>query len=138
MISDKLFDNVTLGLNKALSYRVERQNVISSNIANLNTPNYKAKELDFESMLKDVMEDSPILNHDKRHQSVMKDSLFDSLDASVREISDAPTANDLNTVNMEQEIAKMVENQILYRGSQELLNRKLALLKYAISEGGLR
>ena len=43
---------------------------------------------------------------------------------------------DGNTVNRSEEMAKMVENQLLYDAAAEMLKKKLGMLKYSITEGG--
>ena len=43
---------------------------------------------------------------------------------------------DGNTVDIDQEMAKLAQNQILYRATVELMNKKLGTLRYAISTGG--
>ena len=43
---------------------------------------------------------------------------------------------DGNTVDVDQEMSKLSKNQILYRATIELVNRKVGTLKYAISAGG--
>ncbi len=48
--------SVTDYLVDSLSFRAERQKVISGNIANINTPNYKAKDLVFAQELKKINE----------------------------------------------------------------------------------
>jgi len=44
--------NITSTLFNNLNFRAQRQNVISSNIANINTPDYKTKDVTFENELK--------------------------------------------------------------------------------------
>lgn len=48
-VTETLFEN--------LNYRAERQKIISSNLANINTPNYKTKELSFQSALDEKMKE---------------------------------------------------------------------------------
>jgi flagellar basal-body rod protein FlgB len=43
---------------------------------------------------------------------------------------------DGNTVDVDSEMAELAENQIMYRATVELINKKLGTLKYAISNGG--
>jgi flagellar basal-body rod protein FlgB len=50
-----LFDNTELGLERAISGSAERQTLLSSNIANANTPGYQRVDLDFHSTLAQAM-----------------------------------------------------------------------------------
>jgi flagellar basal-body rod protein FlgB len=44
--------------------------------------------------------------------------------------------NDGNTVDLEKEMSNLSENTIMYKAALELINKKIAALKYAVSEGG--
>ena len=62
--------------------------------------------------------------------------------ASVRpiisEATDSETGQDLNTVDMDKEMSALTKNDIKYSSATNLVSKKFALLKYAISEGGER
>jgi flagellar basal-body rod protein FlgB len=130
------FDPVIGALNTSLNLRLINQNVISSNIANADTPGYKAKTVEFESALRDALgvdEKLPTQETDERH------IVHRSTDPVLPEIYEDPNgveSLDGNTVDRAAEMSKMAENQILYDASTEMLKRKLGMLKYAISEGG--
>ncbi|MBC86963.1 MAG: flagellar basal-body rod protein FlgB, partial [Bdellovibrionaceae bacterium] len=51
-----IFDKTTDGLAASINFRQLRNNTISSNIANAETPGYKAKKMDFESALKRALD----------------------------------------------------------------------------------
>jgi flagellar basal-body rod protein FlgB len=133
---DSGFDPVIGALNTSLNLRLVNQNVISANVANADTPGYKAKTMEFESALRDA------LNVGNRLPSAETDSkhiTHHATDPVEPEIYDDPNgveSLDGNTVDRAAEMAKMAENQILYDASAEMLKRKLGMLKYAITEGG--
>jgi flagellar basal-body rod protein FlgB len=54
---------------------------------------------------------------------------------SIYDNPDGPTNNDGNTVDLEREMASLAENQVMYKAALQLINKKIAALKYAISEG---
>src|SRR5688572_2950158 len=54
-MSEGGFDPIIGALNTSLNLRLANQNVISSNIANADTPGYKAKAMEFESALRDAL-----------------------------------------------------------------------------------
>jgi flagellar basal-body rod protein FlgB len=133
---DSGFDPVIGALNTSLNLRLMNQNVISANVANADTPGYKAKTMEFESALRDALgvgNQLPIEGNDPKH------IIHRSTDPVAPEIYDDPNgveSLDGNTVDRASEMAKMAENQILFDASTEMLKRKLGMLKYAISEGG--
>ncbi len=122
----------------ALSHRMRRSQVITSNIANAETPGYRALGYDFEKQLQEVSGGGEILPV-KTNNSKHLHNAFTQADGSVRpDVFVRPSesvANDGNTVDIDTEMAQFSENQILYRASVETLNRKLGMLRYAISGG---
>ena len=59
--------NSAFGIHEqALKVRSQRMDVLARNIANADTPNYKAQDLDFKAMLKEVKKDYLTATHDKR------------------------------------------------------------------------
>lgn len=130
------FDPIIGALNTSLNLRLLNQNVISSNIANADTPGYKSKTMEFEGALRDALAVGggvTMEGHDGKHL------VHRSTDPVEPEIYDDPRgveSLDGNTVDRAAEMAKMAENQLIYDASAEMLKRKLGMLKYAISEGG--
>ena len=55
--------------------------------------------------------------------------------AEIYDNPDGVTTNDGNTVDLEREMTMLAENQIQYKAAIQLINKKLAALKYAASEG---
>ncbi len=136
-MSNDIFDKTTLGLASAINFRVLRNNVISSNIANSETPGYKAKKLDFEAALGRALDTDGLrglsaLN--QRHMAMGPGSIS-KIRADVYDNPDANVTNDGNTVDMEREMAALAENTILYKAALELINKKMGALRYAVTEG---
>ncbi len=131
-----LFDPTIRALNQNLNLRLENQNVISSNIANADTPGYKAKALDFENAMRDALdlEDNVKLNATNPEHIGTRDP--GSVEAEAYEDANGVESLDGNTVDRAGEMAKMKENEILYSASIEALRKKLAMLEYGITEGG--
>lgn len=135
-MADGGFDPVIGALNTSLNLRLLNQNVVSSNIANADTPGYKAKAVEFESALRDALGVGDQLapsGSDPRH------IVHRATDPVMPEIYDDPNgveSLDGNTVNRAEEMVKLAENQLQYDASAEMLKRKLGMLKYAITEGG--
>jgi flagellar basal-body rod protein FlgB len=130
------FDPTIGALNTSLNLRLMQQNVISSNIANADTPNYKAKTMEFEGALRDALNvgnNLQVQTSDPRHIS---HKATDPVEPEIYDDPNGVESLDGNTVDRSAEMAKLAENQLLYDASAEMLKRKLGMLKYAITEGG--
>lgn len=135
-----LFDKTTNSLGAAINFRQLKQEVGSSNIANAETPGYKAKKMDFEQALSRAVDINGLgkmsVDHED-HYAVNGNSIA-NVTADVYENPDVTVTNDGNTVDLEREMAEMAENTIMYRAAIQLINKKLAGLAYAATEGGSR
>jgi len=135
-MGDGGFDPVIGALNSSLNLRLLNQNVISSNIANADTPGYKAKAVEFESALRDALgvgDTLPTAESDPKH---IVHHVTDPVEPEIYDDPNGVESLDGNTVDRASEMAKLAENQLLYDASAEMLKRKLGMLKYAITEGG--
>lgn len=135
----ELFDRTTRALNASMNMRQLRHSIVSANIANAETPGYQAKKVDFEGALERALRIENL-----RRTGQFSDEHFPTggvgatgrIRPDIYENPDGNINNDGNTVDLEREMSLLAENQILYRASTQLINKKLAALKYAISEGG--
>jgi flagellar basal-body rod protein FlgB len=130
------FDSTIGGLKTAMDLRLVNQNVISSNIANADTPGYKAKKTEFEGALRQVLgvdDQLPMEGADPEHIVVRS---TDPVSPAIVEDMNGIESLDGNTVNRSEEMAKMAENQLLYDAAAEMIKKKIGMLKYSISEGG--
>ncbi len=103
-------------LKKIMDICAYRQKILASNIANVDTPNYKAKDIDFQAELKKALESNEISYS----------------------IIEAPTTmpnRDGNTVNIEIEMTKLTETHLLYNTAVQLLSTRIRMLKDAIKGG---
>lgn len=125
-------------LHAALNGLNARQNVISNNIANADTPGYSAQTLDFEGQLQRDIEArkrgrSPhelSTTHGRHYERPgLKEphSMQDLL---------GQMSNDGNGVDMEQEIVNMAQAQLSYTTVSQLVAGRFSSLKYVINEGG--
>lgn len=131
-MADGLFGGTINLLDRSLDIRSMRHNLISSNIANQETPGYKAVDVDFKAALdKAEGERLPLVKSDGHH-------FVGIADAPGGEVSVQPTGvdegYDKNSVNIEQEMAKMAENTMMYNAAAEILARKFKGLESAIRD----
>ena len=132
-----LFDKTTDALGTSMNMRLLKHNLTASNIANAETPGFHAKKIDFEDALSraldiDGMRSMTTTSGD--HFSVgggsmskVRPQIYDNPDGAIN--------NDGNTVDLEKEMSTLSENAVLYKAALTLINKKLAAIKYAASEG---
>lgn len=131
-----LFDPSIRALNQNLNLRMENQNVISSNIANADTPGYKAKKVEFEQAMRDALDITNNIKLEATAEGHIGITSPESVQADVFEDPNGVESLDGNTVNRAEEMSKLKENQTLYNASIEVLRKKLGMLEYGITEGG--
>jgi len=125
--------SVTQTLFNHLSYRAERQKVISSNIANINTPEYKTKELSFESQLqeKNRQKDLELAVTKENH---IKDSSEDSKKSKTElyEVKNLQEQNDGNNVNLDTQMGEMAKNNVIFSAIQASIKKDVTFLTSVI------
>lgn len=128
-------DTTLKALAASLNFRTMRQELISSNVVNADTPGYKAQRLSFEEALAraiDVDNQQNLQTDDTRHFNVGGGG-FANLQPEIYEDPNGVVSEDGNTVDRDAELAEMAENKILYDATVQLLNKKLGIMKYAIT-----
>lgn len=129
----KLFSNTVSSLEHALNYSSAKQKVISQNIANVDTPNYKAKDVSFKAVFKDVMGQSFQANRsDTRHYD------FSSRSSRLPGVVNSSNVNyneNGNSVDLDKEMADLATNQIYYNALTERINGKFNSLQTVIRGG---
>ncbi len=118
---------------QGMTIRSSRAEVIAGNIANADTPGYKAKGMDFKQALAQASQ---------KQQSGMSrthDKHFDvrtEINNSVQfRVPDQPDTGDGNTVDVQVERNLYLENSLEYQASVQFLNGKIKALKKVISGG---
>jgi flagellar basal-body rod protein FlgB len=107
-------------LHRALDAQTIRRDVLANNLANAEVPNFKRSELNFESELKRVLDaekQKPVVEltrTDPRHISNWNPP--DWRDVKPRRVLDyvSTSKNNGNNVDAEQEVQRLVENQMMY------------------------
>jgi flagellar basal-body rod protein FlgB len=133
-----VYDKTMQSLGASLNYRLLRHNVTSSNIANAETPGYKAKEVHFEDALARAVDLDGMnsLTTSSPEHFALGSSAVGRERVTVEDNPEADVNPDRNTVDMDKEMATLAENSILYKAALTLINKKMAMLKYGITEGG--
>lgn len=131
-----MFDLTMRGLNAVMNFRLANQNVISSNIANADTPGYKAQKMEFEDALRNALDVSGRLPMEASDPSHFIKADPGHIDPEVYDNPNGVVNLDGNSVDRNAEMVSMAENQIQYDAATEIIRRKIGMLKYAISDGG--
>ena len=127
-----LFDRTTDLLQKNLDLRMQNQEAISANIANVDTPGYRAVHLEFEKGLQHALATEEA--KDAAGTAGGGDDIT-QVQAKVVRLPDYTGIGDHNGVNLDQEMVDLAQNQVLYDAATELISKKLGLLRYVIQEG---
>ncbi|TLM79959.1 flagellar basal body rod protein FlgB [Microbulbifer harenosus] len=133
-----MIDRLSAALNfdrEALGLRNQRQQVLANNIANADTPNYKARDFDFSRALAQAtartaaQSSIALATTSSRHLSA-KSGITSGADLLYR-MPDQPSL-DGNTVSMDQERTRFTDNAVRYQAALTLLNSRIRGLKSAM------
>ncbi len=120
---------------KALDLRAQRQQVLASNIANADTPNYKARDFDFSQAMAQAMAGQPtdgalpLARTSAGHLGAGNGAGGVRLQYR----GEAQSAVDGNTVDMDVERAQIADNAIQYQILTQLISDKFSGLRTAMS-----
>jgi len=121
--------NKTFGvLSGMLGFRSQKNKVIMSNLANMDSPDYKPKDYVFKSDLSRAIADQnqlPLAKTDKKHLPAGQYKITDD-DFKVVETGDK--------VKMDEEMTNLAENQLMYNLTVEILARKFKGLNTVLKE----
>ena len=122
---EALFGKTVNMLSTMLGFRAERHKLIASNIANIDTPDYRPTELTFKSNLEDEMKRGKLklLRTDKKHFPPSSD-----------EKADYGVVRSDEMVQLDTEMANLAENQLMYNLTVELLSRKFKGISNVLTE----
>jgi len=137
---DGLFSTTVDLLGKSIDLRAKNQNLIASNIANAETPNFVPKSLAFEDELQGALKSgsrgaSPAITHSRHIPIRSTGGGLHSVSGKIIETPAKTPGKDGNAVELENEMGKMTENQVMFNVSVQMLSKKLEGLRSAIKEG---
>ena len=105
----------------ALQLRAQRMTVLASNIANVDTPDYKARDLDFKSVMQATSSSDLSTSH-HQHFSIASMGLHDEL---IKYRMPYGAALDGNTVEIGTENSLFTENAMRYQATTTFLNSRI-------------
>jgi len=132
-----IFDHTMQLLNRTLDLRQSRQRVIASNIANEETPGYRAADFNFLDSLQAAQRGrGPVTLAVTHGQHIGLRG--DAMHQVTGKLSPVPTGDlplDANSVNIELEMAKMSDNAMQYNSAASIMAIRFRQLMGAIREG---
>ncbi len=123
-----VFDRTVQLMQDRLSLSSLNQKLISGNLANINTPGYRAKEVSFDKALRESLEEQVL-------QMVRSNGSHIAPDNPVQAMT-APEVVESGGVDLDTEMVKLARNSIEYQYMVSMLNKKFTMLKTAITDGG--
>lgn len=125
MINSNIYDYVNV-LDKAADASWMRQEAISNNIANVNTPGYKRQDVAFEDSLQEAISNSCYRSTDEKVANLSK------ADLRIRSYTDSSGFSyrlDGNNVDIDTENAALARNQLKYNALVDSINHEFSMIK---------
>lgn len=119
MVDGPGFDKNFAVLEQLMTISANRQKVIAHNIANVDTPGYRRKELNFEEELLRAVEDNDI--------TAMRE-----VEGKITESMDPTLRNDGNNVDINKEMGQLNKNSMAYSLYTQLYAKKMDMLRMAM------
>jgi len=121
-------------LPEAVNVRAKRMELLASNIANADTPNYKARDIDFRSALQAAAGEGGNLPMARPQQGHIGPGGSGGTNGSLETLYRVPSQPSLdgNTVDPQLERAAFAENSLQYQSSLEFLNRRVSGIRDAL------
>ena len=137
----KVFDNTLARLERALDVRLVRENVLATDVANVDTPNFKPKDIDFAASMAAIdgsahsdqgvaLPTVPTLGTSSPDTNTLSTN-----DLAIVDVPAGGASFDGNTVDLDRTMVAMVENALQYGASARAAGKKLAILRYVVSDG---
>jgi len=124
-----IFDKTARMIEDRLSLNSVNQKLISGNLANINTPGYRAKGVSFENALRQSLEEQVLQMVRTNGSHLAPDDPLQAMET--QEVVDR------GPVDLDTEMVNLLKNSIEYQHMVGMLNKKFSMLKTAITEGAV-
>lgn len=126
MIVDRLYSSTMQLVEKNLDLRARCHDVLVSNIANMDTPNYKAFDVHVEEQIQKMQKPDQTLRMGVTHPDHLLPRLGIDRSPEVTEAEQDEFSfkNDGNTVDIDRTMTHLAENGILYNASAQIMSMK--------------
>lgn len=113
----------------------ERQQIVASNLANIDTPGYKTKDVTFHATIQELLSETPMPLRSSR-QEHSQGRLPGPSPVQPFEVMGLISREDQNNVDLDRELLKLSETSFGYSMMTEILRGKFRTLAVSINEGG--
>lgn len=128
MINSGIYNNINV-LDKAADASWTRNQVIANNLANVDTPNYKRKDVAFQAYLQVEMEGADTTTLQER----ISDIDLDALNAtSYTDMAELSYREDGNNVDVDTENVELASNQLMYEALMNSISNEFDMIKAAM------
>ncbi len=139
----KLFDTTLSKLESALNVRIQKQNILNGNLANIDTPGYLPRDLNFEKALAlaaaptpAALPATPTAPSVEGHIALATSGpVAPSIDSAIESPTTMRAGLDGNGVDLDKTMAELSKNALLYGASAKAASKKLAILRYVAGDG---
>ena len=124
-------------LEKGIDAAQLRHKLLSNNLANINTPNFKRSDVRFSDIFQHYLENNEIEGRrtDPRHFIIGKGSQLEEAQPEIFQEDNTKVRNDGNNVNMEFETAQIIKNSLYMQTLFTVLNQDLQKMRIAMAKG---
>jgi flagellar basal-body rod protein FlgB len=134
LVRNLIFDRTKIPLlNKALNAASLRHKAISNNIANVNTVNYKRKEVEFASYLRAQVEKAPVAGRQTNRMHLHLGGADPNAQPRIYEPEPGPNTTGINNVDIDMEMAGLAENHLMYNISAKLISGQFSAIRKSIT-----
>lgn len=145
---DRLMNQVNI-LEKGLDAVTLNNEVLAGNIANADTTGYKSKSVNFESVFQEALDAGSLSSSKSATRQAYKEFLqsgsdkslsgtassFSPLNVGVTENSATAIRMDGNNVDIDEQMAELAKNSVLYEALTYSVSKELGRIKMVINEG---
>ncbi|MEA3383952.1 MAG: flagellar basal body rod protein FlgB [Campylobacterota bacterium] len=121
---------VTELLFQQLNYRAQKQKVIASNIANIDTPDYKTKDLRFKNELDKAGETLQLKTTHSSHMNISMEN--EKSKVKMYEVKGLEEQNDGNNVNLDTQMSQQAQNTMMFNALQNSIKKDSTWFKSII------
>ena len=132
-MNNMLFDEIHNGIYKVLELRKKQHALTIGNIANTDTPNYKAKYIRFDELLSEAM-NTDVFAMNKTQDSHYAGLRGDSDEPDITTIDPPPWALDGNSVQIEREMIRLRENSVMFNAAVKGIAKRLSNMTIVINK----
>ncbi|KOF09899.1 flagellar basal body rod protein FlgB [Planococcus glaciei] len=130
-----LFPQSFQSLERALSATALKQKVHAANIANVDTPNYKSKQVNFEAVLNEAAANQIMNSYKTNDKHIEFGGSTSSAKPRISTNHTTAFTQNGNNVDMDHEMAELAKNQLQYNALTERISGKFSTLSTVINGG---